>query len=49
VSPQQRLLLNELHHVFDMPPDQPGVKPVFRKGGTGYWESWDACVGTHLG
>ena len=43
VTPQHRLLLNELHQVFDMPPDQPGVKPVFKKGGTGFWEGWNAC------
>src|SRR6478609_6886695 len=43
VSPEQRRLLNELHHVFDMPPDQPDVKPIFRKGGVGYWDGWEAC------
>ena len=43
VSPQQKLLLEELHHVFDIPPEQPNVKPVFQKGGHGFWESW-SCL-----
>jgi len=40
ISDEQRVLLQELRQKFDMPPmvDQ---RPVFRKGGVGYWEGWN--------
>jgi len=41
VSKKQRLLLQELHDKFDMPP-MVDEMPVFRKGGVGYWEGWKA-------
>jgi hypothetical protein len=40
ISKEQREILNELAHVFDMPPNCSTV-PVFRKGGYGFHESWE--------
>ena len=33
-------VLDELHHVSDAPPLQDHPKPIFRRGGAGYWETW---------
>ena len=35
-----RQVLDELDQVFDAPPLKDHPKPVFRKGGAGFWESW---------
>ena len=34
-------LVKELHHVFDSPPIEGHLKAIFRKGGFGYWETWN--------
>jgi len=46
VSEELRLLLQELHEKFDMPP-MVDERPIFKKGGVGYWEAWNAVE--HLG
>jgi len=40
ISPEMSKMMQELREKFDLP---PGIdtRPVFRKGGIGYWESWN--------
>ena len=42
VSDEQKLILEELHRVFDMPPNVSS-KMIFQKGGFGFWEGWECC------
>ena len=46
ITDQQRAILDELHMVFDMPLDI-STKPIFKKGGFGFWEGWEDCKGVY--
>lgn len=43
ISKEQFALLEEMKYYFDIPPNQSNL-PIFKKGGFGYWESWNEII-----
>jgi hypothetical protein len=44
ISEERLQLLQELHDFFDSPPKADSKHVIFRKGGVGYWDSWNSIT-----